>query len=238
MGRLMAGRTDLTLRDVDETGTLRLVEAAEKAGVERFVFVSLREALLRTRTPLATAKRTVEQRLQESTLEAVIVRCDLYQEIWLSPLSQFDWPNRSVTIFGKGNAKASFVAMADVAQAVVRLAAIDDPPRVIEVGGAVPISPNEVADAFEAALEAPIKRRHVPRVALRVGSLVLSRFQPAVASVMGLALSADVADSTVSADGLRSLDIQPRSVRAYVEEAVAAHRQAPDRAGIGIATPS
>jgi hypothetical protein len=68
---------------------------------------------------------------------------------------------------------------------------------------------------FERALGEPISRRHVPRVAIRLGAVGLRRFRPALASVMGGALAADLHPATWDDRPLRELGIQPRSVEAY-----------------------
>jgi uncharacterized protein YbjT (DUF2867 family) len=220
IARELAGGTDLTLREVDDFGNANLVRAADEAGVERFVFLSFPEQILAVPTPFGRAKLATERRLRAARLREVIVRPDMYQEVWLSPLVQFDWPNRSVTIFGRGNARNAYVAVDDVADAVVLWSQAADPPRLVEFGGPESLTRNQAADAFERALGERIKRRHVPRTALRIGSVVLSRVKPALASVMGQALAADRADSRVDDQPLRELGLTPRPVTRYIEEVV------------------
>lgn len=224
LARVLDGGTDLTLRTVDDEGNANLVRAAEAAGVERFVFLSFPERILSQRTPFGDAKRATERRLKDAGLREVIVRPDMYQEVWLTPLVQFDWPKRSVTIFGRGDARHAYVAVADVADAVVHWSEADDAPRLVEFGGPEALTRNEAADAFERALGEPIKRRHVPRAALRIGSTVLRPIKPAVASVMGQALAADVSDSTTDDGPLRAIGLTPRPVSQYITEVV---RQTP-----------
>jgi hypothetical protein len=60
--------------------------------------------------------------------DEVVIRPDQLQEIWLSPLAQFDWPRRKAIIFGKGERPTRYVASDDVAEAVVRLVLAADPP--------------------------------------------------------------------------------------------------------------
>ena len=85
MARALAGER-LDLRAVDGRGALTLVEAAERAGVQQFVFVSyagLSDQAARC-VPLAAAKRAVERRLLASPMQHTIVRPDCFQELWLS----------------------------------------------------------------------------------------------------------------------------------------------------------
>jgi hypothetical protein len=72
-------------------------------------------------------------------------------------------------------------------------------------------------DVFERALGEPIRRRHVPRGALRIGARVLRRSRPGMACIMGAALCADLYPATWDDRPLRDLGIQPRSVQAYAE---------------------
>jgi uncharacterized protein YbjT (DUF2867 family) len=80
MSRVLGGKTDLTLRNVDDLGNANLVRAAEQAGVERFVFLSFPGAILAASTPFSDAKLATEHRLQQSSMHEVMgqaLRADL-----------------------------------------------------------------------------------------------------------------------------------------------------------------
>ncbi len=79
ISRVLGGKTDLTLRDVDDRGNANLVRAAGEAGVERFVFLSFPAAILAASTPFSDAKLATEQRLRDSSMHEVIVRPDAYR---------------------------------------------------------------------------------------------------------------------------------------------------------------
>jgi uncharacterized protein YbjT (DUF2867 family) len=218
MGRALAGG-DAGVRDVDGTGTLALLDAAERAGAERFVYVSFaglddEQARLH---PLAAAKRAVERRLVVSPLRPVIVRPDCFQEIWLSPATGFDWPRGRVVVMGRGEARAAYVALDDVAEAVARVSLSANPPARLEFGGPEPLTRHEAVAVFERATGRSFTTWHVPRAALRAGARVLRRPRPEIASIMGLALAADVADARWSDAPLRELGIEPRGVSAYAD---------------------
>ena len=221
IARALAGEKDADFHAVDVVGHRELITAAEAAGVARFVFVSAARVRLEptASTPLGMGKISTEDRLFGASLREVVVRPDQYQEIWFSPLAQFDWPARKVVIFGKGETPTRYVATDDVADAVVRLALADDPPRIVELGGPDALTRKQAVEVFERALGEPIKRRHVPRAAIRLGAVGLRRFRPALASVMGGALAADLHPATWDDRPLRELGIQPRSVEAYANAA-------------------
>jgi uncharacterized protein YbjT (DUF2867 family) len=208
-------------RAVDRDGHFALIAAAERAGAKRFVFISAAGIEGARHTPLGKAKLAVEERLRRSPITEVIVRPDAFQEVWLGPAVQLDWPNGKLTIYGRGDASTPYVAMDDVAEAVVALTLVDDPPRFVEFGGPEALTRKEVADLIERAARRPMKRRHVPRAALAAGSRVMGPIKPELASVMGLSLNLDRGGRWD--DGpLRDLGIVPRSASAYIAETVRA----------------
>ena len=219
IARALAGEKDADFGSVDAAGHRELISAAEAAGVGRFVFVSAARSRLEptASTPLGMGKVATEDRLSGSALREVIVRPDQFQEIWLSPMAQFNWPARKVVIFGKGETPTRYVAIDDVGDAVAQLAMAGGPPRVIEFGGPDLLTRKQAVEVFEQVLEEPIRRRHVPRTVIRLGAVALRRSRPALASVMGGALAADLYPASWDDSPLRDLGIQPRSVRAYAQ---------------------
>ena len=169
IGRLLGGARDISIRDVDDRGNANLIAAAETAGVERFVYVSMLGDHAGAHTPFTDAKAATERRLRESSLREVVIRPDAFQETWLGPAGGFDVAAGTVRIYGKGLARRRHVAIDDVAEAVVRLALADDPPRSIDLAGPEPMSASEAAAAYEHALGRPLKVSHVPRIVMRVG---------------------------------------------------------------------
>ena len=226
MARALAGER-LDLRAVDGHGTLALIDAAERADVRRFVFVSfagLSDEAARS-FPLAATKRAVERRLAASPMRSVTVRPDALQELWLSPITQFDWQRGRVIVFGRGDAHARYVATDDVAEAVARLALAADPPALVEFGGPERLTRNQAVAMFERATGRTFRTRHVPRAALRAGMRVLRRPRPEIASVMGLSLFADLTDAEWTDAPLHALGIEPRSVSTYAEQLTRAARE-------------
>ena len=151
LDRIMAGRGDVSIEAVDQLGNANLVAAAAAAAVSRFVFVSFPGPILASHTPFAEAKVATEELLRASPMHEIIVRPDAYQEPWLSAERRFDWRSGTVTIFGSGEGRAAYVAMDDVAEAIVRLATLADAPRLVDLGGPEAMSQNELVAAFERA---------------------------------------------------------------------------------------
>ena len=217
IGRALGGERGATIGDVDLRGNADLVDAAEAAGAGRFVFVSFVIGPDLAGAPLAEAKRATEQRLVRSRMTEVIVRPEMFQEVWISELVGFDWRAGKVQIFGRGRAPHAYVATDDVAEATVRLALDRSEAADVAFGGPEALTRHEVVERFQRA-GVPISARHVPRAAMRAGSLALRRIRPIPASVMAMALNADRQTEPLSAEPLRELGIEPRPVGQYIEE--------------------
>jgi uncharacterized protein YbjT (DUF2867 family) len=222
LDRIMAGHRDLSIRSVDRDGYANLVSTATAAGVRRFVYVSFPGAILGSRTPFGEAKLATEKLLHESPMHEVIVRPDAYQEPWLSAERGFDWRSGRVTIFGRGDGQAAYVGMEDVAEAVVRLATVSDPPRLVEFGGPESMTRNELVTVFEKALGTPLRCRRVPRLLMQLGSIALRPIHPGLASAMGMGLSLDLRAEAPDDHALRELGIRARPVSAYIHDLVEA----------------
>jgi uncharacterized protein YbjT (DUF2867 family) len=146
-----------TIESVDRQGQLDLVDAAESAGVGRFVFVSFTE--MDPDSPLQRAKRAVEQRAHASSMTATILRPTYFTEVWLSPAVGFDAANAQAQIFGSGENPLSWVSLRDVARTTVEAPAES---AVIEFGGPEALSQLEVVEIFEQETGRSFALQHVP----------------------------------------------------------------------------
>ena len=222
MGRLLGGGEQTTIAKTDGRGTLNLIEAAERAGVRRFVYLSYAGLAPDHRSPLGRAKLAAEARLDASHMESVIVRPDAFQEVWLSPVVGLDWASRKLTVYGRGENPIRYFAVGDVAQAAAWATLADDPPSVLEFGGPEPLTRNEIVERARSRL-GDVRVRHVPRAALAVGSRVLAPVKQELASVMALSLFADTQPPTWDDTPLRELGITPRPASEFLDDALAAH---------------
>lgn len=222
ISRVLDGAKDVSIASVDVAGNRNLVTAAREAGVRRFVFVSAAgvDRGMADLAPIIAAKRNTERLLRESGMEVVLVRPDMFQEVWLAPASGIDPAKGTALVYGKGDTRQRYVAIDDVARLTAHLAVADRPPRIVEFGGPEQLTRNEVVAAFEAATGRPMTVRHVPRLVLKVASRVLARPKPALASLMGMALHNDLHASAWDDAPLRDAGIDPTPASAYISEAV------------------
>jgi uncharacterized protein YbjT (DUF2867 family) len=224
IGRHLAGRRSPSMDEVDRVGTLHLVDAAEQAGVERFVYVSYAGVDAGIGFPLERAKLAVEHRLASSPMTVCVVRPDAFQEIHLAPLGRFDVAAGKVAVFGRGDCPHRWVATDDVAALVAAVTVEADPPRVVEFGGPEPLTRNEAIAVAERATGRRVKRQRMPRPISRLGMRLLRNRNAALASVFGTGLLTDLCPATWDDAPLRARGIAPRSASAFIEEQAAAAR--------------
>ena len=147
------GMKGVTPREVDLQGNLNLIAAAESAGVERFVLVSVRGASAQHPMELARMKYGAEQRLRQSRLAWAILRpstfTETFQQILCAPLLA---KGRTV-VFGAASNPVNFVSVEDVGR-FVELAALTDQLQgaVTDLGGPQNLSLVQFVETFAAAL--------------------------------------------------------------------------------------
>lgn len=152
-----------TLEGVDLQGTVDLVEAAEAAGVRRFVLVSVLGAAPEHPSPLLRAKGLAEQRLRASRMAWTILQPDVFMDR-LIPLVVGGpaLSGRPVTLVGGGLRRHSFVAARDVAAYAVAALSGRGPERhTVHVGGPEPLTWHDVVAAFEHDLGRDVEVRTV-----------------------------------------------------------------------------
>ncbi|MFG1620499.1 SDR family oxidoreductase [Kribbella sp. NPDC049227] len=218
IARLLARVPGPSLHEVDEVGMVALVDAAQAAGVERFVYVSYAGVEAGLGLPIERAKLAVEQRLKASSMRAVIVRPDAFHEIHLAPPGRFDIATGKVSTIGKGDAKQRWVSTDDVAALVAAVAVEPDPPELIEFGGPEALSRNEAVAIAEQFTGRRLKVQHMPRPVVRVMVRILSRTNDGMASALGVGLLQDLHDAPWDDEPLRSRGITPRSTTDYLRD--------------------
>ncbi len=154
-----------SIQTVDDEGQINLVDAAIKANIKHFIYISFCEL---GECPLQTAKRKVEKHLVQSGLNYTILQPTFFMEVWLSPVLGFDYPNAKASIFGEGKNKVSWIAIKDVASFAVDSLDNDSAKnRIIELGGPEALSQLEVVEVFETAKGKKFELQFVPEEALK-----------------------------------------------------------------------
>lgn len=205
-----------TIESVDVLGNANLIDAAEQAGVDRFVFVSTLGASPDHPLPLLRAKGLTERRLRASAMAWTIVQPDVFMD-QLIPLvvGRPALANRPVPMVGSGRRRHSFVALQDVAGYAV--AVLRDPRthrQTIPVGGPDAVSWRDVVAAVGRVLG-----RRVPVQELSAG-------EPAPGLppfVVQLLAAMDQYDSPVDMTGISTrYGVEPTSMETFVQSMVSA----------------
>ncbi|MET3810687.1 NAD(P)H-binding protein [Arthrobacter sp. UYEF3] len=218
ISRRLAGTSPATIRAVDEQGMSSLVNAAEAAGVRRFVYMSFPGADAAIGTPLERAKLAIERLLASSAMQTVIVRSDAFQEVHLAPTARFDMAAGKATVIGKGDTKRRWVATEDVAALLSAVALEPDPPALIEVGGPEPLTKNEAISIAAELTHHRMKVQHMPRRVARLAIRLLDRRNDALASAFGAGLLEDLQEATWDDQPLRQRGINPKPASDFLRE--------------------
>jgi len=164
-----------SIEELNAVATLRLVRAAERAGVERFVFFSAMNAHHHSRTRFFRAKALAEEAVEESSIPSVVFRPSIIYtpgDPWLTLLDRLS-RLPAVPISGSGKAEFQPVWADDVADAVVNALSSDG--STYELAGPEVLSYDDIV---REVLRAANRRRrlvHVPLPVVRA-SLKLLRF--------------------------------------------------------------
>ena len=208
-----------TVLNVDGDGQLALVDAARKAGVQQFVFVSFSGGI-EVDSPLRTSKRAVEQHVRDSGMDWTILRPTAFMEAWLSPALGFDVPNGRVTIYGSGEEAVSYISMFDVARfCITSLTAPDARNITLELGGPAAVTPHEAVAIAERIAGRAIEVQHVPIEALRAQYEAAE--DPLQKSFAGLMLALALGDAIDMSDVLQMFPLKLRSIEQHFTEMLA-----------------
>jgi uncharacterized protein YbjT (DUF2867 family) len=215
IARILAGARTPTIRETDEIGMLALVDAAESAAVQRFVYISfpVEDAI---DAPMDRAKLAVEKRLGTSSMRTVIVRSDAFQDIHLAPIGRFDVAAGKVSVIGHGNNPRRWIATDDVAALMAAVAVEPDPPAMLTVGGPEAMTKNEAIALAEQLTHRKMKIQRMPRPVARLAIRLLGRRYDALATAFAAGLHQDTVEATWDDTPLRERGITPRSASDFL----------------------
>jgi len=184
-------------RSVDGAGNGNLIHAAETAGAEHFLLVSVRGAGPHHPMELMRMKFQAEQELKASRLAWTIVRPSLFMETWASVVGEPLMKQGKALVFGRGRNPINLVSACDVADVIMR--AVTEPAmRGVEVDVAGPddITLLQCAATIASAAAVPNRYTRIPRPALRLMSVLARPISPTFARLAHDAVVMDTLDFT------------------------------------------
>lgn len=167
-----------SIEELNGVATLRLVRAAEAAGVERFVFFSALGASLHSRARFMRAKALAERAVEESPLESTIFRPSIIYspgDPWLKLLGRLALLP-VVPVSGSGRALYQPIWADDVADALMSHlhGAAGDRSR-FELAGPDTLSYDAMVELVLRSLRRPRPLLHVPLPVVRLALAALER---------------------------------------------------------------
>jgi NADH dehydrogenase len=163
-----------SIEELNAMATLRLVRAAERAGVERFVFFSAMNAHHHSRTRFFRAKALAEEAVEASAMENTVFRPSIIYtpgDPWLTLLDRLS-RLPAMPVSGSGKALYQPIWADDVADAVMAALSNGTAPAY-ELAGPEVLSYNDIV---RTVLRAEHRRRrlvHVPLPIVRASLRVL-----------------------------------------------------------------
>jgi uncharacterized protein YbjT (DUF2867 family) len=205
---------------IDLAGYQNLCAAARNTGVRRLIYVSYRGVTQDVNVDIFRVKWYIEDAIRRSGVPYVMLRPAAFMDIWIDQvIAKNVRDTRVATIFGSGNVVANYVAVDDVAQFAVKIAAGNIMNGVVEAGGPSNVTQNDIAAVLERRLQTRLKRRHVPILAMRLAPIVRP-FNEVAARMMTIGLFS--ATQPMAFPGWKEsadrLGVSPRSIEDYVDE--------------------
>lgn len=176
------GTGNVSPRTVDYEGNRNLIRAAEGAGVEHFILISMQGARPDHPLELLRMKYRAEGELRASRLAWTIIRPTVAMELWATILGEPLVKTGKTRIFGRGVNPINFVSWDDVAR-FIELAVVDPALRgaIVEVGGPENLTVRQFVDTFVRVTGSPGPISAVPLPLMRVMARVMRPIRPAIA---------------------------------------------------------
>lgn len=160
------------VEELNALATVRLLEAAERAGVKRFVFFSALNASAVQRTRFFRAKWVAEQAVVNSKLDSTIFRPSIvfdHSDPWVTLLRRFSFLP-AIPISGNGTSRYQPVWANDVARAVENSLKTDGPgDHLYELAGPEMMTYAEMAELVGALAGRPRPTIRIPLQIVHLG---------------------------------------------------------------------
>jgi uncharacterized protein YbjT (DUF2867 family) len=197
----------------DNAGTRALIDAAKRADVRQFIFVSFDHVHFDD-APIVRAKREVEQYLRDSGVPFTILQSSLFMEVWLGPRLGVDAAAGTATVFGSGERPMNYISVRDVAEYAARCVGDESVlNRTLRIGGPESLSQRDAVRIFEETFGKPFRVTAIPEDALVAQWREAT--DPLARTFSALMLGAARGDAIAAQDLERPFPVALTSVRDY-----------------------
>ena len=200
------GRRDSSSEIVDDIGHRTLIDLAQRAGVEHFIYTSVLGASPDHPIDFWRTKARIERYLEESGMAYTIIRPTAFIDMHAYQLiGKQVIEGKRVMLFGKGRNPRNFVAAEDVAKAIngaLKLPALRG--RTIDMGGPENLTAHQVVESFAKATGRKAKVSHIPLAVVRTMSRAINPVHPGISRIMKQGILAETTDQTFDPSRFRS----------------------------------
>lgn len=162
------------IEELNGLATVRLLRAAERSGVQRFVFFSALDAFAAQRTRFFRAKWLAERAVDSSPLASTVFAPSIvydHSDPWITLLRRFSFLP-VLPVSGEGKAEFQPIWAADVARCVVASLETEARPRY-ELAGPETLTYDRMSDLVSRIAGRPRPLVHLPLPLVRAGLLAL-----------------------------------------------------------------
>jgi uncharacterized protein YbjT (DUF2867 family) len=166
-----------SIEELNAVATLRLVRAAERLGVERFVFFSAMGATRHSRTRFFRAKALAREAVEQSSMDTTVFSPSIVYspgDPWLTLLERFSWLP-AVPVSGSGRALYQPIWAEDVAASVTGALAGRGEQADFELAGPETLSYDDIVRVVLRSLGRRRRLMHVPLPAVKASLGALER---------------------------------------------------------------
>jgi uncharacterized protein YbjT (DUF2867 family) len=199
---LNALRDRRSFAEVDHRGNLALLAEARRAGVGRFVYVSLHGGPALARTEYAAAHEAFVAALGESGMPHTVVRPTGYFSFF-GEIFRMAAKGRG-PVLGDGRARTNPIHEADVAEVCADALASGE--REISVGGPETLTRAEIVETAFRAAGRPPRLMHVPVWVFGAAATVARPLNPRLAALLAFGAAVSQVDCVAPAYGTRTLE--------------------------------
>lgn len=209
------------IEELNGLATVRLLRAAERSGVSRFVFFSALNASEAQRTRFFRAKWLAERAVSSSSLKTTVFAPSIVydrSDPWVTLLRRFSFLP-VLPVSGEGRARFEPIWAQDAARCVVASLARDGRPRY-ELAGPETLSYDEMSDLVSRIAGRPRSLVHLPLPLVRAGLIAIrSLFGEAVFATWEEAelMEVPMLSERGTADA-EELGVEPRRMSDVLEE--------------------
>jgi uncharacterized protein YbjT (DUF2867 family) len=148
----------LTYMDVDYQANVNLLNKAKKAGVKKFIYISVLNVQLMTNLKIIQAKLLFEDELKSSGINYMIIRPNGFFSDLTELLNMAK--KGTVYLFGDGEFKSNPIHGADLAEFIVQK--LDSSETILDIGGPDLLTQNQIAQSAFSAVGKKVKILFIP----------------------------------------------------------------------------